>query len=148
MVVLNAKIMYVNIFAIDNILYKWYISIYTLESPLDCKEIKPVNLTLNQSWIFIWRTDAEAEASILLPYDAKNWLIWKDPDVGKGWRKSGGKGDGRRWDGWMASLTWCTWVSACSKRSWCTGKPGVLQSVVLQRVRHDWATELSWHIPI
>ena len=85
MVVLNAKIMYVNIFAVYNILYKWYICIYTLESPLHCKEIKPVNLTLNQSWIFIWRTDAEAEASILLPYDAKNWLIWKDPDVGKGW---------------------------------------------------------------
>ena len=56
------------------------------ESPLDCKEIKPVNLKGNQSWIFIGRTDAETEASILWPSDAKNWLIGKDPDAGKDWR--------------------------------------------------------------
>jgi len=58
----------------------------TLESPLDCKEIKPVNLKGNQSWIFIRRTDAEAEAPILCPPDAKNWLIGKDPDAEKNWR--------------------------------------------------------------
>ena len=57
----------------------------TLESPLDGKEIKPVNPEGNQSWIFTGRTDAEAETSILWPHDAKNWLIWKDPDVGKDW---------------------------------------------------------------
>ena len=57
----------------------------TLESPLDCKEIKPVNPKGSQSWIFIGRTDAEAEAPILWPPDAKNWLIWKDPDAGKDW---------------------------------------------------------------
>ena len=59
----------------------------TLESPLDCKEIKPVNPKGNQSWIFIGRTDAEAETPILWPPDAKNWLIWKDPDAGKDWRR-------------------------------------------------------------
>ena len=59
----------------------------TLESPLDCKEIKPVNPKGNQSWIFIGRTDAEAETPILWPPDAKNWLIRKDPDAGKDWRQ-------------------------------------------------------------
>ena len=61
----------------------------TLESPLDCKEIQPVHSKGNQSWIFIGRTDAEAEAEALTlwPPDAKNWLIWKDPDVGKDWRQ-------------------------------------------------------------
>ena len=55
----------------------------TLESPLDCKEVKPVNPKGNQSWIFIGRTDAEAEAPILWPSHAKNWLIRKDPDAGE-----------------------------------------------------------------
>ena len=59
----------------------------TLESPLDCKEIQPVNPKGNQSWIFIGRTDAEAEAPILWPPDVKSWLIWKDPDDEKDWRQ-------------------------------------------------------------
>ena len=59
----------------------------TLESPLDCKEIQPVNPKGNQSWIFIGRTDAEAEAPTLWPPDAKNWLIGKDPDAGKDGRQ-------------------------------------------------------------
>ena len=58
----------------------------TLESPLDCKEIQPVHPKGNQSWIFIRRTDAEAEIPIPWPPDVKNWLIWKDPDAGKDWR--------------------------------------------------------------
>ena len=58
----------------------------TLESPLDSKEIKPVNSKGNQSWIFIERTDAEAETPIFWPPDVKNWLIRKDPDAGKDWR--------------------------------------------------------------
>ena len=58
----------------------------TLASPLDCKEIKPVNSQGNQSWIFIGRTDAEAETQILWPSNTKNWLIWKDPDAGEDWR--------------------------------------------------------------
>ena len=59
----------------------------TLEIPLACKEIQPVHPKGNQSWIFIGRTDAEAETPILWLPDAKNWLIWKDPDAGKEWRK-------------------------------------------------------------
>ena len=59
----------------------------TLESPLDCKEFQPVNPKGNQSWIFVGRTDAEAETPILWPPDARNWLIWKDPDAGKNWRR-------------------------------------------------------------
>ena len=59
----------------------------TLESPLDCKEIQPVHPKGNQSWIFIGRTDAEAEAPILWPPDAKNWLTGKDPDAGRHWRQ-------------------------------------------------------------
>ena len=55
----------------------------TLESPLDCKEIQPVHPKGNQSWIFIERTDAEAETPILWPLDVKNWLFGKDPDAGK-----------------------------------------------------------------
>ena len=57
----------------------------TLESPLDCKEIKPVHPKGNQSWIFFGRTDAEAETPILWPPNVKNWLIGKDPDAGKDW---------------------------------------------------------------
>ena len=57
----------------------------TLKSPLDNKEIKPVNPKGNQSWIFIGRTDAEAEAPILWPPDVKSWLTGKDPDAGKDW---------------------------------------------------------------
>ena len=59
----------------------------TLESPLDFKEIQPVNPKGNQSWIFIGTTDGEAETPILWPPDAKNWLIRKDPDVGKDWKQ-------------------------------------------------------------
>ena len=58
----------------------------TLESPLDCKEIQPVHPKGDQSWVFIGRTDDEAETPILWPPDAKSWLIGKDPDAGKDWR--------------------------------------------------------------
>ena len=57
----------------------------TLESPLDCKEIQPVHPKGDQSWVFIGKTDVEAETPILWPPDAKSWLIWKDPDAGKDW---------------------------------------------------------------
>ena len=80
----------------------------TLESPLGYKKIKRVHPKGNQPWIFIGRTDAEAEAPILWPPDAKNWLIGKDPDAGKDWRweEKGTEG----WNGWMASPTQWTWV--------------------------------------
>ena len=99
-----------------------------LESSLDCNDIKPVNLKGNQSWIFIWRTDAEAEAPILWPPDVKSWLIGKDPDAGKDWRQ-GEKGDNRGWGGWMASETQWTWVWGSYRKWWRTWKPGVLQSM-------------------
>ena len=113
---------------------------------LDFKEIQPVYPKGNQSWIFIGRTDAEAETPILWPSNAKNWLTRKD------WcwerLKAGGEGDDRRWDGWMASLTLWTWVCASSGSWWWTGKPGMLQSMGSQRVECDWATELNWFIDI
>ena len=65
----------------------WTVMLKALESPLNCKNIKSVNLKGNQSSIFIGRTDAEAETPILWPPDAKNWLIWTDPDSGKDWRQ-------------------------------------------------------------
>ena len=76
----------------------------TLESPLDWKEIQPVSPKGNQPWIFIGKTDAEAETPILWPPDAKIWLIWKDPDAGKDWRqeKKGTTEDGMV--GWHHSL--------------------------------------------
>ena len=59
----------------------------TLESPLDCKEIQPVHPTGDQSWVFIGKTDAEAETPVLWPSHAKNWLTGKDPDAGRDWRQ-------------------------------------------------------------
>ena len=107
-----------------------------LESPLDCKEIQPVHPKGDQCWVFIGRTDAEAEAPILWPPDAKSWL------TGNAWeRLRTREGDNRGWDGWMASLTQWAWVWASAGRWWRTGKPGVLQSMGSQRVGHDWATE-------
>ena len=114
----------------------------TLESPLDCKETQPVYPKGNQSWIFIRRTDAEAETPILWSPDSKNWLTRKDPDAGKNWRREEKGATG--WDGWTASLTRWTWVWVSSGTWWWTGKPGILQSMGSKRVGHDWATELSW----
>ena len=110
----------------------------TLEHPLHCKESRPVHPKGNEPWILIGRTDVEDEAPILWPPDVKSWLTGKDPDAGKDW---GGEGGNRRWDCWMASLTQWTWIWASSRRWWRTGKPGVLLSMGLQRVRHDLATE-------
>ena len=114
----------------------------TLESPLDCKEIQPVNPKGNQSWIFIGRMDAEAETPLLWPPDVKNWLIGKDPKSGNNWRQEE-EGNDRGWGGWMASLTQWTWVWISPGSWWWTGKPGVLQSMGSQSVGHDWATELT-----
>ena len=113
----------------------------SLESHLDSKEIKPVNPKGNQSWIFIESTDAKAEAPILCPPDAKNWLTltpWCCKRL-----KEGGEGDDRGWDGWMASPTRWRWVWPSSGGWWWTGKPGILQSIGSQRIRHNW-TELNW----
>ena len=76
----------------------------TLESPLDCKEIQPVHPQGNQSWVFIGRTDVEAETPILCPSDAKSWLIWKDPDAGKNWGQEKGQQRMRWLDGITDSM--------------------------------------------
>ena len=113
----------------------------TIESLYECKEIKQVNPKGNQSWIFIGRTDTEAEAPIIWPPVAKSWLTGKD------WcwerLKAGGEGDNSGWDGWMVSPTQWTWVWANSGRWWMSGTPGVLQSMGLQRVGYDWVSELT-----
>ena len=109
----------------------------TLESPLDCKEIQPVHPKGDQSWVFIGRTDAEAETPVLWPPDAKSWLIGKEPDAGKK-LKAEVEGDDRRWDCLMASPTWWPWLWVGSRSWWWTGKPGMLLSMELQRVRHSW----------
>ena len=114
----------------------------TLESPLDCKEIQPVLPKGNQSWIFIGRTDAEAELQSF------GHLMWRPDSFEKtvtlGKIEGRRRGDDRGWDGWMASPTQWTWVWVNSGSWWWTGKPGVLQSMQLQRVRHNWATEMNW----
>ena len=76
-----------------------------LESPLDCKEIKPVNPKGNQPWIFIVRTDAETETPILWPPDVKSWLIGRDPDAGKDWRQEKGTTDDEM-VGWHHRVNW------------------------------------------
>ena len=104
-----------------------------LEGPLDSQEIQPVHSERNQSWIFIGRTDAEAETPILWPPDLKNWLIWKKPCC---WEilKAGGEGDDRGWDGWMASPTWWKWVWVNFGSWWWTGS------------RLSVWTELNWMV--
>jgi len=116
----------------------------TLESPLDCKDIQPVNLKGNQSWIFIGRTDAEAKSQyfgLLM----RRMTYWKRPWC---WErlKAGGEGDDRGWDGWIASLTWCPWVWVSSGSWWWTGKPGVVPSK--ESKEYDTTELLDWNIYI
>ena len=113
----------------------------TLDSPLDCKEIKPVTPKGNQSWIFIWRTETEAETqSNTLATCCNKLTHWERPWC---WErlKAGGEGDDRGWDGCMASPTQGMWAWVSSWSWWWTGK-----SMGLQRVGHDWAIELNWTI--
>ena len=113
----------------------------TLESPLECKEIKQVNPKGNQSWIFIGRTDAEAEAPTATWWEEQTH--WKRPWC---WErlKVGGEGGDKGWDGWMALPMGWTWVWVGSRSWWWTGKPGMLQSMGSQRVGDNWVTELNW----
>ena len=98
-----------------------------------------INPKGNQCCIFIGRTDAEAEATIFWPPDENSQLFGKDPDAGR--LRTGGEGGDRWWNGWMASLTQQTWIWASSVTQWKTGMPGMLQSMGLQRVSHDWLTK-------
>ena len=115
----------------------------TLESPLDCKEIQPVQPKGNQSWIFTGRTDADAETPNTLATGCKELthlktlLCWERLKVGRG-------GDNRGWDGWMASPTQRTWVWAISGSWWWTGRPVCcsLCSYKDQTCLSDW-TELN-----
>ena len=112
----------------------------TFESPLDCKEMQPVHPKGDQSWVFIGRTDAEAETPILWPPDVKSWLIRKDPDAGKDWRREKGTtedemvGWHHRLDGHEFEQT--PGVGDGQRGLACCSPWG-------HRVGHNWATELT-----
>ena len=89
-----------------------------------------------KEWCYSWNSSTLATSCEELTHWKRLWC-WE----GLG---AGGEGDGRGWDGWMASLTWWTWVSVNSGSWWCTGRPGVLWFMGSQRVGHDWATDLIW----
>ena len=113
----------------------------TLKSPLDCKEIQAVHPKGDQSWVFIGRTDAEAETPILWPPHEKSWLTGKDRDAGRDWgqeEKGTTEDEMVGWNHWLDGV----WVN--SRSWWWTGRPGVLRFMGSQRVGHNWATELNW----
>ena len=116
----------------------------TLESPLDCKEIEPVNPKGNRSWIFIGRTDAEAETPILWPPDVKNRLIGKDPDAGKDWRREEKGMTEDEMVGWHHQLNGHEFEQALGVGDGQGNLACYIQSMELQRVGRDWATELKW----
>ena len=113
----------------------------TLENPLDCKEIQPVNPQGNQSWMFIGRTDVEAEAPILWTPDVKNWFTGKDPDAGKYWRQEE-KGMIEDRDGWMASPTQWTWVWVNSRVG--DGQGGLACCSPWGHKESDMTERLNW----
>ena len=112
-----------------------------VKSPLNCKEIQPVSSKGDQPWDFFGRNDAKAETPILWPPHVKSWLIGKNSDAGRDWGQEEKGISG--WDGWMASLTRWSWVWVNSGSWWLTGRSGVLRFRGLQRVGHDWVTELT-----
>ena len=121
----------------------WFLTVVlekTLESPLDCKEIQPVHLKREQSWVFIARTDVVDEAPILWPPDAKNWLIEKDPDAGTDWRQEKRMTEDEMigWHHWLNGhgFGWTPGVG--------DGWGGLVCCSPWGRKELDWATELGW----
>ena len=111
----------------------------TLESPLDCNEIKLINTNGNQSWLFTGGTYVEAEALTFWPPDLSHWKsLWCWERL-----KAGGERNDRGWDGWMASPTQWKWVWENNGSWWWTGRPGALHSMRSQSVGHVWASELK-----
>ena len=113
-----------------------------LRVPWTARRSKHVHPKGDQSWVFIGRTDVEAEILNTLATWWEELTHWKRPWCWEG-LGAGGEGDDRRWDGWMASPTQWTWVWVNSGSWWWTGRPGVLRFTGSQRVGHDWATELN-----
>ena len=120
----------------------------TLESPLDCKEIQPVHPKGDQAWVFFGRTDVEAETPMLWHSWCKELTHWKRP---WSWErlKTGGEGDDRGWDVWMASLTQWAWVWVDSSSWWWTERPGLLLFMGSQSQTwlRNWAEQIPC-IPI
>ena len=116
----------------------------TLESPLDCKEIQPVHPKGDQSWVFIGRNDAAAEAPILWPPDVKSWLIWKDPDDGKDWgqeEKGMIEDEMVGWHHWLSGYEFGKLPELVMDReAWHAAVHGVAKS---RTWLSDW-TELNW----
>ena len=134
--------LYKESWALKNICFWTVVLEKTLESPWTTRRSNQSILKEISPEYSLGRTDAEAETPILWPPDAKNWLIWKDPDAGKDWRweeKGTTQDEMVGWHHWQ-----CTWVLVNSGSWWWTGRHGLLQSMGSQRVGHDWETELYW----